>query len=603
MTTLWCLVVNDGSILPIEIDKANHVQTLKQLVREHQKYKFHQDRLDLFVAKKSDGTWLQWRSYDVQALRTDEKTDVVQELLQNRRMGSFYRIDDSSFGFPDVVDDGDIHILAVVPPDEWREVRPSNKAKSTLWIETEVFIMPPSAVVDLNSVTQGTVQSTSELSQALRRYGDFPPSLFVRQEMKMAWSILHDNYFFGYIPSNNTTVLVGSPGVGKSALLVLFCCYLAVHRKFHIFLARNLMGKGGASPDVVLWFRGARVTGYPDCFPEEVASLRKSFLAERRGNNILVVGDGYLQATFNDGPLRILGGGHLLSSSLKFIWGVPDDRQLVALPGWSQESLKDMATALNTSMSDFHERYAYSGGNARLFNRDLGDLKMRVQFQSVTADTPVAQAECHTIDFLHSLFISNIDSVENYVTADNYMTPKNYLNPMWICNGSLHESVFEAMVHKLAHIGLLQLSITVNHLFGSEVVTVPTTLPVTTGHMTWDDSLKFDATESMYWYPTYLPFPVVDSVLVNDGVIYYLKMTLDENRDLDWAKMQDIHYAVSDNPNLQYHDFKYVVVAPATSPSKDIVGQECGVDGVPMCHGHGVKFAGMEELMSFVAKL
>ncbi|ETV68281.1 hypothetical protein H257_15729 [Aphanomyces astaci] len=211
------------------------------------------------------------------------------------------------------------------------------------------------------------------------------------------------------------------------------------------------------------------------------------------------------------------------------------------------------------------------------------------------------------------------------------MTPKNYLNPMWMyvvassvvlkrlaataqlatfvtalhfaersCNGSLHESVFEAMVHKLAHIGLLQLSITVNHLFGSEVVTVPTTLPVTTGHMTWDDSLKFlaiDTTESMYWYPTYLPLPVVDSV------IYYLKMTLDENRDLDWAKMQEIHNAVSDNPNLQYHDFKYVVVAPATSPSKDIVGQECGVDGVPMCHGHGVKAAGMEELMSFVAKL
>ncbi|ETV63639.1 hypothetical protein H257_19431 [Aphanomyces astaci] len=321
MTTLWCLVVNDGSILPIEIDKGNHVQTLKQLVREHQKYKFHQDRLDLFLAKKSDGTWLQWRSYDVQALRTDEKTDVVQELLQNRRMGSLYRIDDSSFGFPDVIDDGDIHILAVVPPDKWREVRPSNKAKSTLWIETEVFIMPPSAVVDLNSVTQGTVQSTSELSQALRRYGGFPPSLFVRQEMKMAWSILHDNYI-GQTPSKKTTVLVGSPGVGKSALLVLFCCYLAVHCKFHIFLARDLMGNGGPSPDVVLWFRGAKVTGYPDCYPDEVASLRKSFLAERRGNNILVVGDGYLQATFNDGPLRILGGGHLLSSSLKFIWGV-----------------------------------------------------------------------------------------------------------------------------------------------------------------------------------------------------------------------------------------------------------------------------------------
>ncbi|KAF0775978.1 hypothetical protein AaE_000322, partial [Aphanomyces astaci] len=89
-----------------------------------------------------------------------------------------------------------------------------------------------------------------------------------------------------------------------------------------------------------------------------------------------------------------------------------------------------MAKAFN--MSDFHERYAYSGGNAWLFNRDLGDLKMRVQCQSVTADTPVAQPECHTIDFLHSLFISNIDSVENYVTPDNYMTPKNYLNPMWM---------------------------------------------------------------------------------------------------------------------------------------------------------------------------
>ncbi|ETV68284.1 hypothetical protein H257_15733 [Aphanomyces astaci] len=271
MVTLECLQVNNGRDFAIEINNTECVQTLKELLAQQMEYTVHPDDLKLFLAKNDDDNWLQQNSGVVEALKRGVATNVVKKVEKPQMIGS-YEI--RALGVPTEGSRGNIHVLVVVPPKEWGDVRPSK----------QVFVMLQTSVVDLNDVGEGEVQSTAELSQLLQLYGDFLSSLFVRQEVKMVWGILCNNYI-GSSPPNNAYVLVGSPGVGKSALLVLFCCYLATHHAYNIYLARTLKHAGRASsPHVLLCFRGKEVTAYPDCRPHHTEALWATFRTEHVHN-------------------------------------------------------------------------------------------------------------------------------------------------------------------------------------------------------------------------------------------------------------------------------------------------------------------------------
>ncbi|RHY03936.1 hypothetical protein DYB36_013540, partial [Aphanomyces astaci] len=288
--------------------------------------------------------------------------------------------------------------------------------------------MPQTSVVDLNDVGEGEVQSTAELSQLLQLYGGFPSSLFVRQEVKMVWGILCNNYI-GSSPPNNAYVLVGSPGVGKSALLVLFCCYLATHHDYNIYLARSLKHAGRtSSPHVLLCFRGKEVTAYPDCRPHHMEALWATFRTEHVHNlKFLIVGDGYRQANFESGQLDFFNTCNLLSTSAQYRLTEDSNHKLLGVPAWSFQSIQAMARAFGTLEVD--ELYAYSGGSVRAFTRDPFDLKMRtiLQCNSVTAHTSVALRECISglldqgIDIMRRLFICNVNREESYVNPNRWL--------------------------------------------------------------------------------------------------------------------------------------------------------------------------------------
>jgi hypothetical protein len=90
----------------------------------------------------------------------------------------------------------------------------------------------------------GTVHC-AELSVVMQGFGGFPSHIFVREEMKKAWSVIVP----GIIERKQTWAFVGSPGVGKSILIVLICCHLAKDINRSVFLARNLKGVEDGNPN------------------------------------------------------------------------------------------------------------------------------------------------------------------------------------------------------------------------------------------------------------------------------------------------------------------------------------------------------------------
>ncbi|RHY84735.1 hypothetical protein DYB26_013689, partial [Aphanomyces astaci] len=244
----------------------------------------------------------------------------------------------------------------------------------------------------------------------------------------MVWGILCNNYI-GSSPPNNAYVLVGSPGVGKSALLVLFCCYLATHHDYNIYLARSLKHAGRtSSPHVLLCFRGKEVTAYPDCRPHHMEALWATFRTEHVHNlKFLIVGDGYRQANFESGQLDFFNTCNLLSTSAQYRLTEDSNHKLLGVPAWSFQSIQAMARAFGTLEVD--ELYAYSGGSVRAFTRDPFDLKMRtiLQCNSVTAHTSVALRECISglldqgIDIMRRLFICNVNREESYVNPNRWL--------------------------------------------------------------------------------------------------------------------------------------------------------------------------------------
>ncbi|EQC35508.1 hypothetical protein SDRG_07216 [Saprolegnia diclina VS20] len=81
-------------------------------------------------------------------------------------------------------------------------------------------------------------------------------------------------------------LLTGSPGIGKSVLLILFCAYLGVYHDVNILLVRRVKNidwdtpDGATLGDAVFWFRGGHVTKYPDFNRDNFSHLLDAFKSE-----------------------------------------------------------------------------------------------------------------------------------------------------------------------------------------------------------------------------------------------------------------------------------------------------------------------------------
>lgn len=97
---------------------------------------------------------------------------------------------------------------------------------------------------DLSKWEVGQFRYCSILSEAMSSVGGFPSQIYLRKEMVMVWNILRQRNKEGNLFQ---WVVTGSPGVGKSLLLVLFCFYAAMVENVPVLLFRELQGEAKCS--------------------------------------------------------------------------------------------------------------------------------------------------------------------------------------------------------------------------------------------------------------------------------------------------------------------------------------------------------------------
>jgi hypothetical protein len=203
-------------------------------------------------------------------------------------------------------------------------------------------------------------------TQAIGNVTDFPDEYFIRKESIDIFKLLKDR--------TKQIVLVGSPGVGKSLLLVLYSFWVAFenNKKKSVVLARKIKGEGqGMSVIFLNALDPQKNWKMLVSSIEEVIELRSSF----RENSMLCL-DGFNQSEINQHWAGI-GSFSVLATSAQYQTKSDDspvlDRCLV--PFWSFSDLKQIGTHKKLQETVMKKRYYFSGGNLRSFLLDENDAK------------------------------------------------------------------------------------------------------------------------------------------------------------------------------------------------------------------------------------
>ncbi|KAG2972999.1 hypothetical protein PC120_g26219 [Phytophthora cactorum] len=117
MITLYCAVVSvAGSAFPVDIDENKSVGHLKKAIAEDQKYDFAASELQLFLAKKADGAWLQDDDPGVLELDEGRIHCDLQTLIDGDKMKATWTIKDvlDANHLP-TPQSRQVHVLVVVP--------------------------------------------------------------------------------------------------------------------------------------------------------------------------------------------------------------------------------------------------------------------------------------------------------------------------------------------------------------------------------------------------------------------------------------------------------------------------------------------------------
>lgn len=204
-------------------------------------------------------------------------------------------------------------------------------------------------------------------SRAMKPFGGFPRSIFVRKEMKMVWSTLATG--IAADNDNSKWVVMGSPGMGKSVLTVLLCFYLAWHLEKPVFLARQLKGEEGTTTGevAICIYPNGTAEAYPS-HPSDIVDLPTLLQSFGRSFNpserVIVVLDGWAQSEIVGYMQRSFGGFDLLATSVQYNPNSQDTRISILLPAWNDADLVSLwgqSGPKGVDAPSFIEQLYYSG--------------------------------------------------------------------------------------------------------------------------------------------------------------------------------------------------------------------------------------------------
>ena len=463
------------------------------------------------------------------------------------------------------------------------------------------------------------------VSEAMRSYGGFPSTIFVREEMKTVWSILID----GIVKQQSKWVIIGSPGVGTSILTVLLCFYLARDLNMPVFLARQMKGESGfMKGEVAICIKpGGSVVAYPSRPSNKVdlEDILEGFgLRIDTSQRLLLVLDGWAQAEIVGKMQGAFGGFDLLATSAQYNPTSQDVHRSVLLPAWNDNDLGllwELCGPKVTGSPTFNEQLYYSGGSARELLRPIDDIRCRIdstiaRLDKATCEGLLSQRGGNSaagIDTLRRCYLTNTGP-RAYLepTERQYLVDSAYaLNRLSIkaplevyeasltiamgCGPQHHGWMFEALVHKLFRVPNMCVTFNVRPYTqhgdlsdAYESIALGTNMRAECSGTDEAEAMNrlriqnIGSDGGLYWHPDFPRFSVIDAVLFVLAIktVFYIQVTVAKEHKLNCEKLMAIHEAAKNvlekSTGVKGWTFKYVAITQFQDQAENLVLKDVG---------------------------
>ena len=248
---------------------------------------------------------------------------------------------------------------------------------------------------------------------------DFPEWFYVRKETQ---DII--NIYNNLMEQNLSIVFVGTPGVGKSTLVVLFAFYMALQQQKRVILFRTLPMRPYSmlnldGRDKKYWrMNRASVSDLDQVLDQDFELCLDGFTDSDISENYATLGSFKLLTTPVQYPMK---DSH-----------IPVLRECL-VPFWSKSDLNKIGGAMSWTEHDINERYYYSGGSLRDFLAGKDHTMIVIQ-QALAAVRPYTAELLSTRH--RSVSVSQINRIRMTTIQSNGQTSDSmmYLGcHKWFC--------------------------------------------------------------------------------------------------------------------------------------------------------------------------
>ncbi|KAG9398889.1 hypothetical protein AC1031_014197 [Aphanomyces cochlioides] len=521
--------------------------------------------LQLYLALK-DNAWLESTSPLVERLMKGETPDEIQEyLVEANKMNPFSTLAKALTSPPG---QDQLHILVVVP-ERQGDSQPNKKQRQ----DGRVFF----SLKGIQAVDPGSCEKNVWIdTQEIMKVTDFPADYFVRKESIDVFNILKAR--------TNQIVLVGSPGVGKSLLLVLYSFWMAIEGKKCVLLVRYVKGKGLS----MIFLNGQnlldnwKLEGMNDYeIAQKVQQCIRSF------PNCELCLDGFLQS-FLKKHLGVLMQFSVLATSAQYETKQDDAGvlDLCLVPFWSLSDLKLVGKHHTWDDESMEKKYYFSGGSLRLFL--LSEMGAEIAAEEAFRNVDIASAELlntqygtnsdKQIDQIRMATLLDTSDLKNYhhpgkwsyvicsgfalrklgerVTLEYYkdLCHKAYMINDFGLFGIAFENCFHAMAREKKSIQLKVREYDSTKAHEYSVVTFTSDKHLLKGRdqAEFENVMEAWPSDLDYWYPESRSLKTIDSIAKIGGEYLLLQLTRSKTHSIDTEYLQTIADCFPPNSSIAY---------------------------------------------------
>ncbi|POM58236.1 Crinkler (CRN) family protein [Phytophthora palmivora] len=292
---------------------------------------------------------------------------------------------------------------------------------------TTVLNEPKNYEEECISLTEWTVDAVHDIPLIWRFMSDLGGctsngKVIWRLEDKQIASILVDGRFRDSTPDNKKSIVMGSPGIGKSTLLCVMAFYFVfqykknvlVYRQLYKFEQRNCLFYVGYEDGKVVQFAVQR------CKSPIVINIYRERIYQQGISNAWLLLDGFFR--YQDIPVGVRTFEMLATSQLVDLKsGERTDVYCCLLPCWSKKDLWSMGSRIyKFATEDMEECFYYSGGSVREFTLAiLEDIRNAIDGATSGVDDVSIHSSVLTgksqVDQLRHTFVTDANDTNPFI--------------------------------------------------------------------------------------------------------------------------------------------------------------------------------------------